>query len=66
MRRNFLVSRRRVDPEGAGYNLMNLVGAALLLVSLWFRPNPGAILIEAVWAVIALMALLRLFGRRAC
>lgn len=60
----FMVSRRMADPEGAAYQLANLVGAALLLVSLWFRPNPGAILIEVIWAAIALMALLRLLRRR--
>jgi hypothetical protein len=60
----FRVSRRQVDPDGLNYHLMNLAGSALLLVSLWFRPNPGAILIEAVWAAIALTALLRLCARR--
>ncbi len=60
----FMVSRRMVDPEGAAYHLVNLCGALMLLFSLWFRPNPGAILIEATWAVIALAALLRLiYGR---
>ena len=61
----FLVSRRALDPEGARYQLMNLVGAALLLVSLWFRPNPGAILIEVIWAAIALTALVRLLRKSA-
>ena len=60
----FLVSRRAVDPEGLRYQLMNLGGAGLLLVSLWFRPNPGAILIEVIWAAIALLALARLLRRR--
>lgn len=60
----FMVSRRAVDPEGLTYQLMNLVGSALLLVSLWFRPNPGAILIEVIWAAIALMALARILRRR--
>jgi hypothetical protein len=61
----FLVSRRRVDPEGLRYHLMNLVGSALLLLSLWFRPNPGAILIEVIWAAIALSSLLHLMSGRA-
>ena len=60
----FMVSRRMADPEGAAYQVANLVGAALLLVSLWFRPNPGAILIEVIWAAIALMSLVRLLRRR--
>ena len=60
----FLVSRQSLDPAGARYQLMNLAGAALLLFSLWFRPNPGAILIEVIWAAIALTALVRLLLRR--
>jgi hypothetical protein len=61
----FLVSRRQVDPQGARYHAMNLVGSALLLLSLWSRPNPGAILIEVIWAAIALTALARLLRRGA-
>lgn len=59
-----LVSRRAVDPEEARYHLMNLAGAGMLLFSLWSRPNPGAILIEVIWAAIALAALLRIMTRR--
>jgi hypothetical protein len=61
----FMVSRGMVRAEGAAYHLANLCGALMLLVSLWFRPNPGAIMIEAIWAVIALAALLRIFHRKA-
>ncbi len=61
----FMVSRGMVDPEGAAYHLVNLCGALMLLVSLWFRPNPGAILIETIWALIALLALVSLLYRRA-
>jgi hypothetical protein len=61
----FMVSRGTVDPEGAAYHLVNLGGALMLLVSLWFRPNPGAIMIEAIWALIALAGLLRLLYRKA-
>ena len=60
----WMVSRGTVDAEGPRYHLLNLGGAAMLLFSLWFRPNPGAILIEALWAAIALMALARIWTRR--
>lgn len=46
------------------YNLVNLAGALLLLWSLWYRPNAGAILIELVWVAIALLALARGLRRR--
>ena len=60
----FLVSRGRLDPERLPYHLTNLAGAALLLVSLYFRPNPGAILIEAIWVAIALTAIFGIVFRR--
>ncbi len=58
------VSVRRVDPEGYAYQGANALGSTLLLVSLWFRPNPGAIVIEALWLTIALFALGRTWLRR--
>ena len=61
----FAATRGRLPADGAGFNLWNLLGAALVLTSLWARPNVGAIVIEVLWALIALSALLRLWlGRR--
>lgn len=53
------VSQRWVAAERPAYNLLNLVGAGLILWSLWYRPNAGAILIEILWIGIALFALAR-------
>ena len=58
------VSRAWVSPERPAFNLLNLAGAGLILWSLWFRPNAGAILIEVLWICIALAALLRWVLRR--
>lgn len=60
----FAVSTGRMRGETLSFQLLNAVGAVLLLVSLYFRPNPGAILIEAVWLVIALGAIGRILRRR--
>ena len=57
------VSNRWVDPEGIRYHLINIAGAGLLLASLYFRPNPGAILIEAIWVVIAMLGIVRALRR---
>ncbi len=53
------VSRGWVDARKPGFNLLNLVGALLILLSLWYRPNAGAILIEVLWVGIAITALIR-------
>jgi len=58
------VSLRRVDPEGFRFHIVNASGSILLLVSLYFRPNPGAILIEVLWLAIAAMGIGRALLKR--
>jgi hypothetical protein len=50
--------RLRIDSVPA--LLMNLVGAGLVMVSLLFKFNLSAFLMEAAWAVAALFGLVRL------
>ncbi len=60
------VSLKRLDPAGIPFQSANGSGAILLLISLYYRPNPGAIVIEVLWLSIAGFAICRaLFsGRR--
>ena len=59
------VSRAWVDATRPGFNFLNLFGALLVLLSLYYRPNAGAIIIEVLWVLIAGVALFRWgFGRR--
>jgi hypothetical protein len=44
--------------------LMNLAGAALVMVSLLFKFNPSAFLMEAAWALVALFGLMKLALRK--
>ena len=54
------VSSQWLASNSIRFQIMNLVGALLLLASLWTRPNYGAILIEIVWAMIATVSLFRI------
>ena len=54
-------TRNWMAPEKPPFNLMNLTGAAMILLSLYYRPNAGAIMIEVLWVLIALFALARWF-----
>jgi hypothetical protein len=58
------VSRRWVDATRPAFHLTNLVGALMILLSLWYRPNAGAILIELLWVAIAVSALIGHLSRR--
>ena len=60
----FGISSGRLDGEKLPYQALNMTGAILLLISLYFRPNPGAILIEVIWVVIAIWAILRIYLKR--
>lgn len=58
------VSLGRIDAERLPYQLINIAGAVLLLISLYFRPNLGAIVIEVLWITIAVIAIGRIYLRR--
>jgi len=60
----FGVSGGHLDGQKSPFQLVNLAGASMVLFSLWFRPNAGAIMIEALWVAIALFALAKNFLRR--
>jgi hypothetical protein len=54
----------QLDAKRAPALLMNLTGALLILFSLYFERNLSAIVMEAAWALIALIGLLRLAVNR--
>jgi hypothetical protein len=58
------VSRGWVDATRPPFNLWNLCGATMILTSLYYRPNAGAILIEVLWIAIALLSLARYVLKR--
>lgn len=60
----FGVSSGKMDGERPPFQLLNLAGALLILFSLWFRPNAGAIMIEVLWIGIAIYSLAKFYLRR--
>ena len=60
----FAVSSKKMDAERPPFHLLNLAGASLILMSLYDRPNAGAIMIEVLWVGIGLYALARYFLAR--
>ena len=53
----FLYANRAEVLDKRWFNALNLVGAILLLWSLWHRFNLAAFVLEVVWAGIALVGL---------
>lgn len=54
----------RMDVTRPAYPAINGIGAALILVSLWHRPNPPSIVIETFWLGISLVGLLRALSKK--
>lgn len=59
-----LATMWRLDPKGAPSLAINFVGASLILLSLTQRFNLSAAIVEAAWALIALIGLIRIGFRR--
>lgn len=59
-----LAARGRIEAAGVAYNLMNLGGAALLLVTFAIWRAPAGLALGLLWAGLALTALARFIGRR--
>jgi len=45
----FLLQLGKIEPQSLGYNLLNLTGAILLLISLCYNFNLASFVIELFW-----------------
>lgn len=57
----FLVTHGRFRADQPGFHVINLVGALLLLVSLYHTPNLASIVIEIIWVAISLYGLWKVY-----
>ncbi len=56
--------RGRLSTTGYAYSLLNLVGAILILFSLWRAWNVAAAVMEGFWAAISAYGLVRALASR--
>ena len=57
--------RGALATTGLAYSLLNLIGASLILFSLWWAWNTAAAMMEGFWAAISAYGLVRvIFTRR--
>ena len=55
----FAKLRGALATTGLAYSLLNLIGASLILFSLWWAWNTAAAVMEGFWAVISAYGLMR-------
>ncbi len=60
----FLLQMDKMDAKGLAYNLWNLVGALLLLLSLLVHFNLASFVIELFWIAASLVGLWQVFKHR--
>jgi len=53
----FLLQLKKITPTSLTYNLMNLIGAILLLISLCYNFNLASFVIELFWIAASLIGL---------
>jgi hypothetical protein len=59
----YLLQLERTDPKSLSYNLINLVGATLLLISLCFNFNLASFVIEVFWIGASIIGLWKYWRR---
>lgn len=59
-----LLQLRLIDADNVWYSLANAAGAALILLSLWFKFNLAAVIIEVFWLAISLYGVAAALKRR--
>jgi hypothetical protein len=55
----WLLQTHRVGPDDRGYQLMNLAGAALLATAAFMAEGWAFVVLNTVWALVALWSLVR-------
>ena len=61
----YLLQLERIDPKSLGYNVMNLMGAILLFISLCFNFNLASLVIEVFWIGASVIGLWKYWRRHA-
>ncbi len=54
----------KIDSKGFAYNFLNLIGAILLLISLFVHFNLASFIIELFWIAASLVGLVRYLKRQ--
>ena len=59
-----LLQTGRIQSQQLAYSVLNGVGAAMILVSLWFEPNLPSVVVESFWLLISLFGIGKYLLRR--
>lgn len=60
----FLLQLGRLRQEALSFSMVNLVGSACILVSLYYTPNIPSVVIEIAWLLISLIGVIKVGAKR--
>ena len=61
----FLLQIGRLNSSDLAYQIINLAGAVLLIISLFVHFNLGSVLIEVFWIIITIYGIYKIYKERA-
>ena len=61
----YLLQTERMKSDQLAYSVVNLIGALLIVVSLYFQFNLASFIIEIFWILISIIGIVRYFRKRA-
>ena len=59
----FLLQLEKLTPQSLAYNIINLSGAVLLLISLCYNFNLASFVIELFWIAASIIGLVKYFSK---
>ena len=57
----FLIQVGKLTAENLSYSIINMIGASLILFSLYYEFNFASVLIESFWVIISLIGISRYY-----
>ena len=60
----YLLSVNKMSADSISYQMYNLIGAILILISLFFHWNLSSVVIEIAWIIISLIGIYRIIKER--
>lgn len=60
----FLLNAHKLSALNMSYQILNLVGAILILFSLIYSWNLASVIIEVAWIIVSMMGIYRILNRK--
>lgn len=60
----FLVSSKKLSPDSGTFQLLNLIGAAFVIVNVVYHQAYPSVALNTIWLLIALISLIKIYLKK--